>query len=213
MPPPPQHESGGDRRAPVPDRGDPGRPRLDAPQVRRPRRRLGLDRLDELDRRLVDARGERHPHGRLARRSRRATSRTSSSSGRRATSRAAAASTRRPVDGMRAWFCPGRGEKLAHRIAKAIGSARRRVRIASPVISSAPILAHARAGRLRREGRPRRRRRRHPGRRGAPAVAREQERRLEGAAAAHGADARAVLGQGHDAVRARARCTTTCTRR
>ena len=46
-----------------------------------------------------------------------------------------------PVDGVRAWFCPGRGEKLAHRIAKAIGSAQRRVRIASPVISSAPILA------------------------------------------------------------------------
>ena len=45
-----------------------------------------------------------------------------------------------PVDGMRVWFCPGRGEKLAHRIAKAIGAARRRVRIASPVISSAPIL-------------------------------------------------------------------------
>ena len=45
-----------------------------------------------------------------------------------------------PVDGMRAWFCPGRGEKLAHRIAKAIGSARRRVRIASPVISSGPVL-------------------------------------------------------------------------
>ena len=45
-----------------------------------------------------------------------------------------------PVDGMRVWFCPGRGEKVAHRIAKAIGSARRRVRIASPVISSAPIL-------------------------------------------------------------------------
>jgi phosphatidylserine/phosphatidylglycerophosphate/cardiolipin synthase-like enzyme len=46
-----------------------------------------------------------------------------------------------PVDGgVRAWFCPGRGEKLAHRIAKAIGSAQRRVRIASPVISSAPIL-------------------------------------------------------------------------
>ena len=45
-----------------------------------------------------------------------------------------------PVDGMRAWFCPGRGEKLAHRIAKAIGAAQHRVRIASPVISSAPIL-------------------------------------------------------------------------
>ena len=42
--------------------------------------------------------------------------------------------------GIRTWFCPGRGEKLAHRIAKAIGSAQRRVRIASPVISSAPIL-------------------------------------------------------------------------
>jgi phosphatidylserine/phosphatidylglycerophosphate/cardiolipin synthase-like enzyme len=46
-----------------------------------------------------------------------------------------------PVDGFRAWFCPARGNKLAHRIAKAIGSAQRRVRIASPVISSAPILA------------------------------------------------------------------------
>jgi phosphatidylserine/phosphatidylglycerophosphate/cardiolipin synthase-like enzyme len=42
---------------------------------------------------------------------------------------------------VRAWFCPGRGEKLAHRIAKSIGTAQRRVRIASPVISSAPILA------------------------------------------------------------------------
>ena len=41
---------------------------------------------------------------------------------------------------VRPWFCPGRGERLAHRIAKAIGSARRRVRIASPVISSGPIL-------------------------------------------------------------------------
>ena len=41
---------------------------------------------------------------------------------------------------VRAWFCPGRGEQLAHRIAKAIGTARRRIRIASPVISSGPIL-------------------------------------------------------------------------
>ena len=41
---------------------------------------------------------------------------------------------------IRAWFCPGRGEKLAHRIAKAIGTAQHRVRVASPVISSAPIL-------------------------------------------------------------------------
>ena len=44
------------------------------------------------------------------------------------------------ADGVRAWFCPGRGEKLAHRIAKAIGSAKRRVRIASPVISNGAIL-------------------------------------------------------------------------
>ena len=41
---------------------------------------------------------------------------------------------------VRPWFCPGRGEQLAHRIAKAIGSAKRRVRIASPVLSSGPIL-------------------------------------------------------------------------
>jgi phosphatidylserine/phosphatidylglycerophosphate/cardiolipin synthase-like enzyme len=41
---------------------------------------------------------------------------------------------------VRAWFCPGRGDRLAHRIAKAIGTAQRRIRIASPVISSAPIL-------------------------------------------------------------------------
>jgi phosphatidylserine/phosphatidylglycerophosphate/cardiolipin synthase-like enzyme len=41
---------------------------------------------------------------------------------------------------VRPWFCPGRGERLAHRIAKAIGTAKRRVRIASPVISSGPIL-------------------------------------------------------------------------
>ena len=41
---------------------------------------------------------------------------------------------------IRPWFCPGRGERLAHRIAKAVGTATRRVRIASPVISSGPIL-------------------------------------------------------------------------
>jgi phosphatidylserine/phosphatidylglycerophosphate/cardiolipin synthase-like enzyme len=41
---------------------------------------------------------------------------------------------------IRPWFCPGRGERLAHRIAKAIGTATRLVRIASPVISSGPIL-------------------------------------------------------------------------
>jgi phosphatidylserine/phosphatidylglycerophosphate/cardiolipin synthase-like enzyme len=38
------------------------------------------------------------------------------------------------------WFSPKRGEKLAHRIANKIGSARTRVRVASPVITSGPIL-------------------------------------------------------------------------
>lgn len=41
---------------------------------------------------------------------------------------------------VRAWFCPGRGEALSHRIAKAIGAARTRVRIASPVLTAGPIL-------------------------------------------------------------------------
>ena len=41
---------------------------------------------------------------------------------------------------VRTWFSPKRGEKLAHRIAKLIGGAERRVRVASPVISSGPIL-------------------------------------------------------------------------
>ena len=40
----------------------------------------------------------------------------------------------------RAWFTPGHGAELSQAIATAIGGARRRVRIASPVITSAPIL-------------------------------------------------------------------------
>jgi len=42
---------------------------------------------------------------------------------------------------VRAWFCPEHGEALSHRVAKQIGKARKRVRIASPVLSSGPILA------------------------------------------------------------------------
>jgi phosphatidylserine/phosphatidylglycerophosphate/cardiolipin synthase-like enzyme len=47
------------------------------------------------------------------------------------------------VDGVRvrAWFCPEHGEALSHRVAKHIGNAERRVRIASPVLTSGPILA------------------------------------------------------------------------
>jgi phosphatidylserine/phosphatidylglycerophosphate/cardiolipin synthase-like enzyme len=41
---------------------------------------------------------------------------------------------------VRAWFCPEHGADLAHRIARAIGRARARVRIASPVLTSGPIL-------------------------------------------------------------------------
>ncbi|MGH3072660.1 MAG: phospholipase D-like domain-containing protein, partial [Gaiellaceae bacterium] len=50
----------------------------------------------------------------------------------------------RPVDvggiEVRPWFTPEHGEALAHRIAKRIGQAKRRIRIASPVLSSGPIL-------------------------------------------------------------------------
>jgi phosphatidylserine/phosphatidylglycerophosphate/cardiolipin synthase-like enzyme len=42
---------------------------------------------------------------------------------------------------VRAWFTPGQGQDLSQAIAAAIGRARRRVRIASPVITSGPILA------------------------------------------------------------------------
>ena len=42
---------------------------------------------------------------------------------------------------VRAWFTPGYGEPLSHRIAKFLGRARRRIRICSPVITTAPVLA------------------------------------------------------------------------
>ncbi len=47
------------------------------------------------------------------------------------------------VDGarVRAWFCPEHGEALSHRVAKHIGKASERIRIASPVLTSGPILA------------------------------------------------------------------------
>jgi phosphatidylserine/phosphatidylglycerophosphate/cardiolipin synthase-like enzyme len=40
----------------------------------------------------------------------------------------------------RAWFTPGHGEELSQRIAAALAAARRRIRIASPVITAGPIL-------------------------------------------------------------------------
>ncbi len=51
----------------------------------------------------------------------------------------------RPIDvggvDVRAWFTPEYGEALAHRVAKFVGRAQTRVRIASPVLTSGPILA------------------------------------------------------------------------
>jgi phosphatidylserine/phosphatidylglycerophosphate/cardiolipin synthase-like enzyme len=40
----------------------------------------------------------------------------------------------------RAWFTPGHGEELSQRIAGAIGQARERVRIASPVLTAGPVI-------------------------------------------------------------------------
>jgi phosphatidylserine/phosphatidylglycerophosphate/cardiolipin synthase-like enzyme len=40
----------------------------------------------------------------------------------------------------RGWFTPGHGEELSHRIGQAIGDARRRVRIASPVITAGAVM-------------------------------------------------------------------------
>jgi phosphatidylserine/phosphatidylglycerophosphate/cardiolipin synthase-like enzyme len=41
---------------------------------------------------------------------------------------------------VRPWFCPKHGERLARRIGRAIREARTRIRIASPVITSGPVL-------------------------------------------------------------------------
>jgi phosphatidylserine/phosphatidylglycerophosphate/cardiolipin synthase-like enzyme len=41
---------------------------------------------------------------------------------------------------VRPWFTPGHGEALSHRIAKYLGKATKRIRIASPVLTSGPIL-------------------------------------------------------------------------
>lgn len=41
---------------------------------------------------------------------------------------------------VRAWFCPGRAQSLVHRIARALGRATRRIRIASPIVTAGPIL-------------------------------------------------------------------------
>ena len=42
---------------------------------------------------------------------------------------------------VRAWFTPEYGDALSHRVSKFLGRARKRIRIASPVLTSGPILA------------------------------------------------------------------------
>lgn len=46
------------------------------------------------------------------------------------------------VDGVtvRPWFCPAFGDALSHRVAKHLGRAKQRIRIASPVLTAGPIL-------------------------------------------------------------------------
>jgi phosphatidylserine/phosphatidylglycerophosphate/cardiolipin synthase-like enzyme len=41
---------------------------------------------------------------------------------------------------VRVYFCPGRGLKLVHAMARSIASAQQRIRIASPVLTSGPVL-------------------------------------------------------------------------
>jgi len=41
---------------------------------------------------------------------------------------------------IRPWFTPGFGDALSHRVAKHLGRARKRIRIASPVLTAGPIL-------------------------------------------------------------------------
>ena len=41
---------------------------------------------------------------------------------------------------VRPYFCPGRGLKLVHSMSRSIASARRRIRVCSPVITSGPVL-------------------------------------------------------------------------
>ena len=104
---------------------------------------------------------------------------------------------------VRAWFCPEHGEALSHRVAKHIGKARERVRIASPVLTSGPILATLVEVVNEQPLRRSRHRRRHAGRRGLPPVAHERGQRMEGSAPAARPRGRSVQRQGLDPVDAR----------
>ena len=113
---------------------------------------------------------------------------------------------------VRAWFTPTYGEDLSHRIANAIGRARRRVRICSPVLTAAPVISTL-AQRVS-EGNARRRRlhRRDADQRRLPRLAPRRKRGLEDPDPGTGARG-ALLRQAVGAIRRRGASTTSCTRR
>ena len=171
----------------------------------------GLDRLAQLDRRLVVAAGERG-RGRPRRGDR---------EGIHARLRAAVATgdvaqsgfvDPRWEDGVRAWFTPGHGEDLSVQIAKlhpARATARPDLLAGDHDRAGA---RHARAGDRRRLGRPRRLRRRDAdARRDSPVAA-------NGNVVVEAAAAPARHGRRRSRARSRRRsatdrCTTSCTRR
>ena len=138
-------EAGAARGDAVPHLRHPRHPGPDAPQVRGARRRVGLDRLDELDDGLVDAPGERD----RAWPSRRPSSppssrRTSRSCGARATWTPAGTRTRGRSRWTAARCAPGSRRATARSSRtgspRRSGAPRERVRIASPVITAGPVL-------------------------------------------------------------------------
>ena len=145
VPPPPETRPEALEALPVETRGIARDPRPHAPQVLRARRPGRLDGLDELDRGLLDAPGERRrPRARLGAARVRVHARVRPALGERRRrghrNRPAAAGE---LDGgieIRPWFTPGFGDALSHRVAKHLGRARERIRIASPVLTAGPIL-------------------------------------------------------------------------
>ena len=203
LPPPPRTEPSLLEQLGVPLRAIPGDPGPDASQVRGPRRCRGVDRVDELDPRLVDARGERAHHRRLRGAGGGLFARLRGSlepgAGRGQRQLRHGPGRRRRGARARVVLARARSRALAsHRRVHRRRPAARADRLAGADRGADPRGAQPGAGR----GCRRRRRRvgRHPGRTGLRAVARERELGLEGTAARAGALRPAVVGQGLDAL-------------